>query len=53
MPGYCGGTMTTNLPEPVAAQRLDALESLPVAEHVERLEALYRELSETLHENGT
>ncbi len=38
--------------EPIATQRLEPLAELPVEQHAEHLESLYRELAETLHENG-
>ncbi len=37
---------------PMAAERLEPLAELPVEQHADHLEALYRDLAETLHENG-
>lgn len=36
----------------IAAERLAELQELPVEQHAERLEALYRDLAEILNENG-
>lgn len=44
--------MTEHVPEPIAAERLEPLAELPVEQHAEVLEGLYRDLAETLHENG-
>lgn len=41
-----------SIPEPIAAERLEPLNELPVEKHAEVLDALYTDLAETLRENG-